>query len=185
MVGAKMFTFFAFCLICGTFLSGVMEGQTAFAVTQVTANISASATTMSVISTADFLDLDDIYVESEKVRYTSKTATQFNISQRGLDGTEAIAHSPGAKVKNETSNVINSLLGYNIATTAATYGSFNAIVGLGWSLIMAVPRMIAWDYSYLDGQLFIVKIILWSISAGFVFSLGMMFVTTVMSIFRR
>ena len=186
MVGAKMFSFFAFCFIAGTFLSGIMEGQTAFAVTKTTTAITANATTLSVLSTADFLDLDDIYVESEKVRYTSKTATQFNISQRGLDSTEAVLHEAGVKVKNETSNVANSLLGYNVATTAATYGTFSALVGLGWNLIKAIPRMIAWDYRYLDGQMQIVKyLLLWPISAGFVFALAMMFVNTTMSIFRR
>lgn len=163
-----------------------MEGQTAFAVTKTTVAVTANATTINVLSTTDFLDLDDIYVESEKVRYTSKTATQFNVSQRGLDGTEAVLHAAGVKVKNESSNVINSVLGYNVASTAATYGSFSAIVGLGWNLIRAIPRMIAWDYRYLDGQMQIVKyLILWPISAGFVFALGMMFVNTAMSIFRR
>ena len=186
MVGMKAFTFFAFCLICGTFLSGVMEGQTAFAVTKTTIAAAANATSISVLSTTDFLDMDDIYWESEKVRYTSKTATQFNVSQRGLDGTEAVIHAAGVKVKNETTNVINSLLGYNVATTAATYGSFSAIVGLGWNLLGSIPRMIAWDYRYLDGQMQIIKyLILWPISAGFVFALAMMFVNTVMSIFRR
>ena len=163
-----------------------MEGQTAFAVTQTTAIATANATTINVLSTTDFLDMDDIYVESEKVRYFSKTATQFQNVQRGLDSTEAVAHSAGVKVKNETTNVANSLLGYNVATTAATYGSFNAMVGLGWNLIKAIPRMIAWDYRYLDGQMQIIKyLILWPISAGFVFALAMMFVNTVMSIFRR
>ena len=163
-----------------------MEGQTAFAVTKTTTSISANATTLYVLSTTDFLDMDDIYVESEKVRYTSKTATQFNISQRGLDGTEAAAHEAGVKVKNETTNIANSLLGYNVATTAATYGSFNAMVGLGWNLLKSIPKMIAWDYRYLDGQMQIIKyLILWPISAGFVFALTMMFVSTAMSIFRR
>jgi len=186
MVGMKAFTFFAFCLIAGTFLSGIMEGQTAFAVTKTTVAVAADATTISVQTTADFLDLDDIYIGSEKVRYTSKTATQFNVSQRGLSGTEAVAHEAGVMVKNETSNVMNSLLGYNVATTAATYGSFSAIVGLGWNLIKAIPRMIAWDYRYLDGHMQIIKyLILWPISAGFVFALAMMFVNTAMSIFRR
>ena len=186
MVGMKSFSFFAFCLIAGTFLSGVMEGQTAFAVTQTTANATANVTTISVLSTTDFLDTDEIYWEDEKVSYTSKTAAQFLGVARGLGGTEAVIHDAGVKVKNESSNVINSLLGYNVATTAATYGTFSAIIGLGWSLIHAIPKMIAWDYRYLDGQMEIVKyLILWPISAGFVFALAMMFINTAMSIFRR
>jgi len=162
-----------------------MEGQTAFAVTQTTTAITADATTINVLSTADFWDSGDIYVESEKVRYLGKTATQFQNVQRGRDGTEAILHAAGVKVKNDASNVANSLLGYNVATTAATYGSFSAVVGLGWNLLKSIPRMLAWDYRYLDGLEVFKYVILWPISMGFVFALGMMFVNTAMSIFRR
>lgn len=188
MVGMKAFAFFAFCFVLGTFLSGIMEGQASFAVTRLTADIGADDTgAVEVISTADFIDgPDDIYIESELIRYIDKTNTQFNVSQRGLEGTSAVVHLAGAKVKNEMTNVINSLLGYNVASTAATYGSFSAIVGLGWNLIMSIPKMIAWDYSYLTGQLAMIKyLILWPISAGFVFSLGMIFVSTAMGLFRR
>ena len=163
-----------------------MEGQTAFAVTKTTIAVNAAITTLNVLSTADFLDVDDIYVESEMVRYTGKTATQFQNVQRGLGGTEAVAHDAGVKVKNKSTNVANSLLGYNVAATSATYGSFSAMVGLGWNLLRSIPRMIAWDYRYLDGQMQIIKyLILWPISIGFVFALTMMFVNTAMSIFRR
>ena len=187
MVGAKMFSFFAFCFVCGTFLSGIMEGETAYAVTLLTADINATATTIAVVNTADFLDgPDDVYIGAEKVTYTNKDATHFLGISRGIEGTEATAHGAGTKVKNESSNILNNILGYNVATTAASYGTTAAIVGLGWNLINAIPRMIAWNYNYLDGQLALAKyLILWPISTGFVFSLGMVFITTVMSIFRR
>ena len=187
MVGMKAFSFFAFCFVCGTFLSGIMEGETAYAVTSLTADIAASATTIAVIDTTDFLDgPDDVFVRAEKIRYTNTDATHFLGVSRGMEGTDAVAHGEGAKVKNESSNVLNNLLGYNVATTAASYGTTAAIVGLGWNLLNSIPRMIAWNYSYLDGQLAMIKyLILWPISAGFVFSLGMVFITTVMSIFRR
>lgn len=186
MAGAKMFAFFAFCFVLGTFLSGIMEGQAAFAVTKLTADISVAGVTAEVTDTTDFLDADDIYIGIEKVRYTTKTDTQFNLSVRGLNDTEATAHSSGAKVKNETSNVVNNLLGYNVATTAATYGTASAVVGLGWNLIKSIPKMIAWDYSYLEGQLTLIKyLILWPISAGFVFSLGLMFIGAIQGLFRR
>ena len=186
MVGAKMLTFFAFCFIAGTILSGIMEGQTALAVTKLTADITAESTNILVVSTTDFLSMDDVYVENEKVRYTSKTATQFNVTQRGLDGTTAVAHSEGARVKNETSNILNSLLGYNVATTAATYGTAAAVVGMTWNIIRSIPRMIAWNYSYLEDGLSIIKyVVLWPISAGFVFALGLIFIGAIQGLFRR
>lgn len=196
MVGMKAFAFFAFCFMLGTLLSGIMEGQAAFAVTRLTADISVDGTTAEVTNTADFLDgPDDIYIGAELVRYTTKTDTQFNLSVRGLDDTEAVAHDGadlvegkyvgGDKVKNESSNIINNLLGYNVATTAATYGTATAIVGLGWNLIKSIPKMIAWDYSYLEGQLIILRMALWTVSAGFVFSLGLMFIGAIQGLFRR
>jgi len=158
-----------------------------YAVTSLTADINAITTTFAVVDTTDFLDgPDDAYVGAEKFRYTSKDATHFLVVSRGQGGTDAVKHDEGAKVKNESSNILNNVLGYNVATTAASYGTTAAIVGLGWNLLNSVPRMIAWNYSYLDGQLVMIKyLILWPISAGFVFSLGMVFITTVMSIFRR
>lgn len=186
MPGMKAFTFFAFCFIVGTFLSGIMEGQAAFAVTRLTSDISIEGTTAEVVSTADFIDgPDDIYIGAEKVRYTTKTDTQFNLSVRGLGDTEAVAHGSDTKVKNESSNVINNLLGYNVATTAATYGTATAVVGLGWNLIKSIPRMIAWDYSYLEGQLIFLRMVLWAISAGFIFSLGLLFIGAIQGLFRR
>ncbi len=185
MVGAKMFSFFAFCFIAGTFLSGIMEGEAAYAVTELTADIDDDGLIMLVVDTEDFLDADDIFVGSEEIRYTTKTDTQFDISTRGLGDTTAVAHTTGTRVKNESSNIVNNLLGYNVATQAATYGTMSAIVGLGWNLLKSVPKMIAWNYSYLEGQLVFVKyLILWPISVGFVFSLGMVFISAIQGIFR-
>jgi len=186
MPGSKMFAFFAFCFVTCTILSGIMEGQSALAVTKLSADITETSMTVPVTNTQDFLDADDVYIESEKVRYTSKTSTQLNCSQRGLEGTEVVAHVAGAKVKNDTANIMNNLLGYNVATASATYGDAAAVVGLAWNLIKSIPKMIAWNYSYLEGSLSLIKyVVLWPISAGFVFGLGMLFIGAVQGLFRR
>jgi len=163
-----------------------MEGETAFAVTKTIADITATDNVVAVRSTQDFLDLDDIYIERELVRYTSKNGTAFLSVSRGREGTEAVVHAANATVKNESANIINNLLGFNVAATASTYGSVKAVVGLGWNLIGAIPRMIAWNYSFLDGQLAMIKyLILWPISIGFVWGLVSMFLVAIQSIFRR
>lgn len=186
MTGSKLHAFFAFCFVSGTFLSGVMEGQVAFAVTTLTADITETDTVIEVTNTADFLSMDEIYIEDELVSYTEKDSTHFNDCTRGLSGTTAAAHVAGTKILNENSNVINNLLGYNVATSAASYGSFSAVVGVFWNLVKALPKMIAWNYSYLEGQWSLLKyFFLWPISAGFVFSLGLVFVSAVMGIFKR
>jgi len=187
MTGAKMFAFFALCFVVGTFLSGIMESRAAFAVTRLTATMSVEETTsLTVASTADFIATDYVFVEDEEILYASKDATHFYTITRGINDTTAVAHDIGAKVKNEESNIVNNLLGYNVAATTSTYGSASAIVGLMWNLIKSLPRMIAWDYSYLGGQLVLLKyLLLWPISAGFVFSLGLTFLSLIQGLFVR
>ena len=186
MTGMKAFTFFAFCFVLGTFLSGIMGGQSAFATTRLSTDITAIAVVFPVVDSTDFMDIDEVYIGDELVRYTDKTDILLTGGVRALDDTDATTHVAGTLVKSANSNMLNSLLGYNVAATASTYGTTKAVVGAGVNLLKSIPRMIAWDYSYLDGQLTMIKyLILWPISAGFVFSLGMVFIGAIQSLFRR
>ena len=185
MPGLKTFTFFVFCFVMGTFLSGIMEGQATFATTRLSTDITAVAVVFPVVDSTDFMDIDEVYIGNERVRYTNKTDTTLTGGVRALDETDAEAHLAGTIVRSAESDVLNSLLGFNVAATAATYDTVKAIVGIGVNLIKSIPRMIAWDYNYLDGQLSLIKyLILWPISAGFVFSLGMLFIGAIQSLFR-
>lgn len=73
--------------------------------TQLTAGINASTLTIPVISTAGFPSTGFITIltgtditAAEAIKYTSITATEFNASQRGADGTTAAAHDSGDNV---------------------------------------------------------------------------------------
>ncbi len=186
MVGMKAFVFFTICFVGGTFLSGIMEGQAEIAVTKLTSEMSVTDTTMEVSNTQDFRDSGYVYAKSERVSYTSRTATSFLGVSRGLDGTEAVVHVVGTRVKNETTNMLNNILGYNVAVTTGTFGTYAAPVMYAWNFIRAIPKMVSWNYSYLEGRWVMLKyFMLWPISAGFVISLGLIFINLAMGIFRR
>tara|TARA_R110002020_G_scaffold205785_1_gene410480 strand:- start:2791 stop:3720 length:930 start_codon:yes stop_codon:yes gene_type:complete len=61
--------------------------------------ISDSAATITVVSTSGFPELNGrITIESEKIRYTAKTATTFTGCTREIEGTTAASHSDGVAV---------------------------------------------------------------------------------------
>lgn len=67
-------------------------------VTDLTAGIDDFTLTIPVTSTAAFPSDGCITIGTEIIKYTSKTATQFNASTRGFDGTVAASHSSGDDV---------------------------------------------------------------------------------------
>ena len=67
-------------------------------VTTLTSNISNSATTIPVASTASFQSAGVIYIGSELISYTGKTATSFTGCTRGQYSTSNAAHVAGVYV---------------------------------------------------------------------------------------
>jgi len=173
----KLLTFFIMVFAIGTVLSAVMDEETAFAVTSLTADVGEEDTTLQVASTADFLDSGYLWIGDERVQYTGKTDTSFTGVTRGVvdennEGGTATSHSAGDKVMNTEANVINSLLGYNRMATRTELGIMEYPMFLWRILTVAVPKMITWDYGYLEGDMVLLKyVLLYPISAGFIISL--------------
>ena len=72
--------------------------------TDVNTDVNATATTITVDSTADFEDSGFIRIGNEVISYTGKTATSFTGLTRGVAGTTAAAHSNDAVITQEISN---------------------------------------------------------------------------------
>ena len=70
----------------------------------VNGDVNATATTITVDSTADFEDSGFIRIGNEVISYTGKTATSFTGLTRGVAGTTAAAHSNDAVITQEISN---------------------------------------------------------------------------------
>lgn len=83
------------------FLNTLALPQGAFfqdGVSTLTSNISNSATTIPVVSTATFQNTGAIFIGSELINYTGKTATSFTGCTRGQYSSSAASHLSGVYV---------------------------------------------------------------------------------------
>lgn len=176
--------------IVGTILSFSVDGEFGIAATTLSTAIDENDTTITVTDTTGFLNLDYVVIGEENLCYTGKTATTFIGITRGCNETEAENHASGVTVYNEGSNVVNTLVGFNIAEATSTAG----VIRVPFMLATTVPRtfakIIAWDYSYLEGTLwgvpliYIKFIIFYPISAAFMIALIVMLINVFMGVAR-
>lgn len=85
------------------------------------AAIDASATSINVLDATTYPNSGVVVIDSEKISYSSKTATTFNGCVRGFDGTTAASHVAYASVTFDTPNsVVFHETGNDDQTTATT-----------------------------------------------------------------
>ena len=167
--------FFLLCFISMQILSLFIEGEVGLATTQLTAPLSASTTIVSVQGTEGFLGSDFITIDSEDICYATRGATSFSDLTRGCRNTDAEAHSAGKRVYNDTTGMINRMVGFNILETLSNDGFFTGsikLIGSLPTLARSIGQMAIWDYSFLEGSLVWFKYtILFPLSAGLIISL--------------
>jgi hypothetical protein len=175
----KLFGFFGFVYIACTIMSFAVEGQTGIAGSDLTAAITATSSTITVNDSSAFLDSDVLFIDEEEICYDTKTdaTNTFSDLTRGCNGTTPSAHSNGTRVFSETSGVINSMVGYNVAQSLADdnffQGVYHSMELVFFFFTRAVPKIIQWDYSYLEGNMVYLKfIIFYPLSMGLVISIA-------------
>ena len=206
----KLMAFFVFTFIAGSIIGLAFEGANGISSTRLTANITATDTTIPVGSVSGFLGSDYLNIRNETLSYSgrqvsgtvdSKTCPCITGVQRGQDdytgeSTEAKAHpgpdltkSParhGATVMNTSSSLINNAVGFNIAQQMSTAGAWKTVIASPYTLMKTVVKLVAWDFAFLEGKyVFFKYLILYPISAGFIWTMWAMFSGTAMSILRR
>lgn len=185
----KLIAFYMFCFVCSTVLSTFGEGAGGFCSTQLDGALDETATTITVDNTTGFLDGDYIVIENEYIQYTWKDDTHFGRVAdpciRGYDNTEADAYEDNRQVYSPDSGIVNKALGFNVATTGGTAGdvSIPSIV-LGF-FTRVMPKLITWNFPFLEGDLFILRLILMGIGTGFVVYMGIAVINAIMGIFKR
>lgn len=167
--------FFVICFISMQIMSLFMEGEVGLATSFLTSPISDTATTITVESTDGFMDADHIVINLEEICYTSKTSTTFDGLTRGCRDTDPANHAAGERVYNDTTGLINRMVGFNVLQSLAddgfVAGSLKFFTSID-DIAKAFWQMAIWDYSFLEGSLVWVKyIIFFPISAGLIFSL--------------
>ncbi len=133
-------------------LGGVMEAGGGVATTRLIVGITATDTTFHVVNTDGFLGSDYVVIGGEKIRYTSKSSTSFTIpatNGRGYDNTDAVSHVVGSNVYSEASNVLNGIVGFNIASTGATVGTINIATLLWHFLYTSIAKLLMWNFPHL------------------------------------
>lgn len=62
----------------------------------------------------------------------------------------------------------------NFDVISSPTGAFGAIIGFGKGIWNAFGKIFLWNYNFLSGNMFIVKVVLWAFSAACIISLGQM-----------
>lgn len=163
---------FMLLFMLGSILSGIAEGGGGMAATRLTADVTASSTTLNVANTEGFLRSSYVRVGNEKIKYVNKTATTFVVHAtegRGYDDTDAVAHDSGDRVYSSESEVLNSALGFNVASTGASVGAISVPLAAANFIRITMPRIILWRYSWLQtGWLVYLRTALQFMSVGFI-----------------
>ncbi len=168
-------TFFVMIFVIFQIMSFFIEGTAPLVTTFLTTAIAeddASLTTVDVGSTAEFLSADFVTIGSEDICYSSITAMTFVISERGCRGTGLESHAIGTRVYNESTGMINQMIGFNILQVVADdgllKGGYKALTALP-QLAKSLIKMVIWDYSFMEaGAGLWLKYMLYCISAAIV-----------------
>jgi hypothetical protein len=162
----RLMAAFAFIFVFGTVISSIIDGNGGFVSTDLTAELVANETTASVNSTDGFFNSGYLYIEGEEIYYSGKAATTFTLTNKHR------AHNIGQIVYTEASGTLNSLVGFDTKASSSTIGTIKTVVNLVSGLLHAIPKMILWDYSYLDNDVGIyIRMLGWILSAGLVISI--------------
>jgi len=182
---AKLIMFFAFCFVGASILTGILAGSGGLATSPLDGAIDADDVTITVLSTDMFLDSDYITIGDEEILHTGKTDTEFTGCTRGCNGTIAISHSDGDNVYTSNASTVNSAMGFNVAATAATYGFLSVAVIPFNFFTHTLPQLIAWNFSFLTGDLAFVAYFFFAVSIGLVVVLAIYLIQVAQGVMRR
>ena len=171
----NLFMFFIMAFIGGAVLNGIMEGNTGLGTTELSAALTATATSMTVRDTAGLRDAGLIQIDDETICYTGTTSTTITGLTRGAEcrsHSKVASHSSGARVYSEAPGIINTIVGFDIASAFSDGGLVGLAKGVYTSFknlpgfMQAMARMIMWDYEFLTGPYVYVKYFLLFVFSG-------------------
>jgi len=167
-------------------LSAIMDGANAMVATSLTAGINDVVVVLPVTSTTGFQPAGGVVmVGNEKVEYTGLTAVTFTGCDRGIEGTEAEAHTIGAMVYNEDLGIINYAMGFNFVRVANNAG-WTALFDIPWKFVtITAPKMLLWDFSFFIGEWVLFRYVLMTLSIGFYIAFALQALQVAMGALRR
>lgn len=173
----KAFSFFLFCWLGICMLGGVMAGTMPVASTVLTADINDTDDTIPVVSTGGYPDTGFIVIRDERIAYSAITDFTFGETLgkpliRGVQDTEAVAHSEGAGVRSVEGGMMNDAITYNIAVIADASGLFAAVT-IGLAILRMMGSFFTLPISFLGTDLAIIGVLWWALVAGMIVSFGL------------
>lgn len=145
----KLLTSFLLVFIGMSLLAGVIQGGGGIVSTTLTDDLGINATFIPAASTESFANADIIRIDTEKILYSSKNATGFNVYYRGYDGTDAAIHMDGARIYTQEAGVLNSALGFDVGVQVETSGTYGIIMLPIRFFTDTVPHMVKLNASFL------------------------------------
>ncbi len=159
--------------VINIFLTSIYQGGGGLVATTLTQALSATETaTIHVTSTQSYRTADTVYIENEMIAYTGKTAVTLTGLSRAYNHTTVAAHNVvGTPVYSQEMGTVNQASGSFVATSDIAGGQISA-TGFNISfLIRAVPQIVQWNYPFLQGQLYYLRILLQMVGVGLTVSL--------------
>ena len=166
-----------FLYILMTLMSFAIDGQENFASTKLVNDISSQAAEMRIDDMAGFRQgrqgqatlAGRVQVRGEYIGYSYIAASEGADGQavvvmrglrRGLSGSNAAAHPAGTQVYSERTSVLNNAIGFNLVEADSLWGKVTLPVQGAFLFANVVGKVMLWDYQYLDGHGFWLKLIL-------------------------
>ena len=166
---------FMWLIVC---ISGsVMQGSVATNATELTADITAVSTTITVESTDGFLETGVIQLGDERIAYSAVTATTFRGTLarplvRGAQDTDAVIHLIGEDVRTIEASMLNQSAAYNIAVISDASGLWAAVT-MPLALLRLLGSFLFLPLEFLGTDLAIITYIWAVIGIGMLASLGL------------
>jgi hypothetical protein len=126
-----------------------MDGAGGIQATRLAADLSSTASSITVTNTAGFIYADVVKIGNEEIRYVRKTATILTVapSGRGYNGTKATTHTKGSMVYNSGASVLNSILGFNVISTDSDVSGVNMGIATINFFMISFPKLVSWDFT--------------------------------------
>jgi hypothetical protein len=168
--------FFAIIWLLVAIAGGVVEGSIRVATTVLTRNLSYDATTLYVKSTSGFSNSGIIVIDTERIAYSSKSATTFYGSFtapliRGSGNTTKAAHLINDRVRTLESSMMNQSAQYNTSLVSDVSGPL-AFVTVPLAVFRILGSYLLPQMQFLGTDLQILVYFWWAMLAGMIITIG-------------
>ena len=169
----KLVTFFLVMFIGCSILSAIVEGGGGMLAVKLTDPIDADDVSCNVTTTANFLSQDYVIIDDETILYSGKTATSFTGLTRGSQGTTPAVHADNATLYSMEASALNHALNFNVAAMTDSMGAL-AFIAIPISFFTkTIPHLIAWNWSFLTGDMMILGLFFFATGAAFIITLAL------------